>query len=113
MRIEILLKHTPSGRQNIFNFSITTLNGVKKYLVKPRAGSGRKRSKWMSVLCVKNVVEFEHLLNPCARFDCRLLRQLSFDISVKSTHQDCNSNSSINSQASASKNKSKQHREVA
>lgn len=58
--------------------------------VKARAGRGRKRVKWVSIVYGNLVSKFERLRGSGVCFDAPLIGQLSIDIIAESRYLDCN-----------------------
>lgn len=90
LRQQILSRHETNTRENDLVITSASSSGIKKTLVKARAGRGRKRARWVNVLYELLNVEFDRLRKAGLRFESRLLRQLALDIIENSDDPACN-----------------------
>lgn len=89
-RHDLIARHQPNARNNDLVLTSVSRTGIKKHLVKARAGRGRKRAKWVTVLYELLCAEFDRLRKTGLRFDSRLLRQLALDTIAYSDDPSCN-----------------------
>lgn len=72
-------------------FTSVSSAGIKKNIVKARASSERKRSKWVSVLYELLYDVLERPQKAGFRFESRLFRQIELDTNANSADPTCNS----------------------